>query len=68
MLAYLQFGLQLIPLLVQVGEDIGPFVAKLLAVSNSGVIPADQDWKDLHDQEARLRAILDAPEDPKPAA
>ena len=62
MLAYLQFGLQLIPLLVQVGEDIAPFVAKLIAVSNSGADPLQADWDDLHAEEKRLRDILDAPE------
>jgi hypothetical protein len=57
--SFLALALQLVPLLIKVGEDVAPLVKDALAVYNSGKDPTAEQWQALHDIEARLTGIID---------
>lgn len=51
---------QILPLVIQAGMDLAPFVERLLQIKDAQN-PTDEDWKFLHDTEAALRAKLNTP-------
>lgn len=60
MLAYLTAALQLAPILIQAGQDIGPLAAKIYAMFQAGTDPTDADWAELHALEAQQTAAINA--------
>ncbi|HUC63445.1 MAG TPA: hypothetical protein VMF53_15975 [Alphaproteobacteria bacterium] len=53
-------ALQLVPLVVQTGEDIVQFVAWAVGVANNPDGPTDDDWNTLEQKEAAYRAQIAA--------
>ncbi len=54
-------ALQLAPVIVEAGEDIGQFVEWAIGIYDSPTGPADADWDALNAKEASLRAKLAPP-------
>ena len=54
-------ALQLVPLIVQAGEDIDAFVTWAIKVYNQPGGPAAADWDALEEKESAIRAVLVGP-------
>lgn len=60
-LAYLTAALQLVPLLISAGRDIGAFATEVYDVVTQNSAPTDAQWLALHQKEDSLRIQLQAP-------
>lgn len=53
--------LQLMPMLIQLGENLEEVAMRIIKVAQQDGDPTDDDWAYLHAQQDRLEAIIQAP-------
>lgn len=60
-LVYITALLQLVPMLLQLGENLEEIASRIIKVAQQDGDPTDDDWAYLHAQQDRLEAIIQAP-------